>query len=57
MNTTMWSKYAPLFDTKVSSRSLFTNYMRSVITLAGPILADPDDPDSKYTNSQDRYAT
>jgi hypothetical protein len=56
LNITMWSKYAPLFDTKVSPRNLFTNFMRSVITLAGPIQANPDDHTSKFLNMQDRYA-
>jgi hypothetical protein len=47
----MWSKYAALFDTKVSSRNLYVNYMRTVMSLAGPILANPNDPNSKYSNA------
>lgn len=54
LNTTMWSKYSKLFDIKVTARNLFINYMRTVITLAGPILANPDDQGSKYANTQDR---
>jgi len=43
-----------LFDTKASPRNLYINFMRTVITLAGPILANPNDNTSKFYNTDDR---
>ena len=42
----MWSKYDSLFDKRVSLDNLKVNFMRTIILLAGPILADVEDPDS-----------
>ena len=48
-NQEVWSPYSILFDFHISEENLKVRYLRSILTLAGPIL----EADKRYESIED----